>query len=128
VKRLVDLAIAAGMLVSAASHGYLYLRGYRYIPVVGAGFLVLASVFTALAILIALGGPVWLRFAALAGSVGALVVFALSRSVGLMGFTEHGWQPAPHAVVSVLAEVAIAGLSAWSLRATTSAHTRIRPD
>nr|WP_236147366.1 hypothetical protein [Mycolicibacterium sp. CH28] len=116
------------MLVSAASHGYLYLHGYRSIPIVGVGFLVLASVFTALAILIALGGPVWLRFSALAGSVAALGAFAMSRTVGLLGFTERGWQPAPHALISVLAEVAIAGLSAWSLRAAATAHTRIRPD
>jgi hypothetical protein len=33
------------------------------------------------------------------------VAFALSRTVGLFGFTERGWDPSPHAVISVAAEV-----------------------
>ena len=58
--RFANIAIAAGLLVSAASHGYLYLHGYRFIPAVGPSFLALTSVSVALAILIALGGPGWL--------------------------------------------------------------------
>lgn len=104
--RLMNLGIAAGLLVSAASHGYLYLHGYRHIPAVGPGFLVLTSGFGALAVLIVIGGPRWLRVAALLGSLGALGAFAMSRTVGLRGFVEHGWQPAPHALISVLAEAA----------------------
>ena len=107
--------IVAGLLVSAASHGYLYLHGYRYIPAVGPGFLLLTSVFVALAILIALGGPAWLRAAALLLSLGAVGAFVLSRTVGLFGFVEHGWQPAPHALVSLVAEVITVALCAVSL-------------
>ena len=103
--KLVDLGIAAALLVTAATHGYLYVHGYQHIAFVGPGFLVLASVCAALAVLIALGGPWWLRAAAFALSLGAVVAFVLSRTVGLMGFVEHGWQPAPHAVLSLLAEV-----------------------
>jgi hypothetical protein len=33
------------------------------------------------------------------------VAFALSRTVGLFGFIETGWQPAPYAVITVIAEV-----------------------
>jgi hypothetical protein len=36
---------------------------------------------------------------------GALVAFALSRTVGLFGFAERGWDPSPQAAVSVIAEV-----------------------
>ncbi|MDT5327866.1 MAG: hypothetical protein QOF25_5018 [Mycobacterium sp.] len=50
----------ASLAVSAASHAVLYVHGYREIPVIGPGFLVQASVFAALAVLIALGGPSWL--------------------------------------------------------------------
>jgi hypothetical protein len=32
------------------------------------------------------------------------VAFVLSRTVGLFGFTEHGWEPAPHAALTVVAE------------------------
>jgi hypothetical protein len=37
MRRLLNLGIAAALLVSAVSHGYLYLHGYRYIPAVGTG-------------------------------------------------------------------------------------------
>jgi glucan phosphoethanolaminetransferase (alkaline phosphatase superfamily) len=114
--KLVDLGIATALLVTAAGHGYLYVHGYQHIPLVAPGFLVLASVCAALALLIALGGPWWLRAAAFAVSLGAVVAFVLSRTVGLMGFVEHGWQPAPHAVLSLLAEVFAAVLCGWSLR------------
>ena len=107
--------IVAGLLVSAASHGYLYLHGYRHIPVVGTGFLVLTSVFVALAILIALRGPAWLRAMALLMSLGAVGAFTMSRTVGLFGVVEHGWQPAPHAAISLIAEVLTVALSAVSL-------------
>jgi hypothetical protein len=112
--RLVNVGIAAGLLVSAASHGYLYLHGYRYIPEIGPGFLVLTAVSAALAILITLGGPGWLRVVALLVSLGALGAFALSRTVGVMGFIERGWA-APHGPISVLAEAITVVLCAWSL-------------
>ncbi|PND59767.1 hypothetical protein CRM90_02055 [Mycobacterium sp. ENV421] len=126
MSRLVNLGIAASLLVSAASHGYLYLHGYSAVPVVGRGFLVLTSVFLALAILIAVGGPAWLRAVALVAALGSLGAFAMSRTVGLQGFVEHGWQPAPHAVISVLAETVTVGLCAWSLVRSGSAVLRTR--
>ncbi|ETB37017.1 hypothetical protein N602_22640, partial [Mycobacterium avium subsp. hominissuis 10-5606] len=36
---------------------------------------------------------------------GSLVAFAASRTVGLFGFAERGWDPAPYAAISVAAEV-----------------------
>ena len=41
---------------------------------------------------------------------GALAAFALSRTVGLLGFSERGWQPSPHAAVSVASELLTVGL------------------
>jgi hypothetical protein len=107
---LVRIAIAVATAVSGASHAYLYIHGYHHIPMIGPAFLVQASVSFALALLILLGGPSWLQWAAAALAGGALVAFALSRTVGLFGFTETGWQPAPHAAISVLAEVLTVGL------------------
>jgi hypothetical protein len=124
--RSINFGIAAGLLVSAASHGYLYLHGYRYIPAIGPGFLVLTSVSVALAILIALGGPGWLRAVASLVSFGALVAFIMSRTVGVMGFLERGWQPAPHALISVLAEAITVLACAWSLLRRGSAAPRSR--
>jgi hypothetical protein len=118
------LAISASLAVSGAIHVYLYVNGYRDIPIVGPGFLGQAIVFCVLALLILAGGPDWLRWAGGVASVAALAAFALSRTVGLFGFTERGWQPSPHAAVSVIAEVltvALVTASVLNSRSKTAA-------
>ncbi|MEE3067643.1 MAG: hypothetical protein VYA67_27515 [Actinomycetota bacterium] len=102
---LIRVGFAVSLLASAASHAYLYIHGYQHIPTIGTGFLVQASVSFAVAVLILLGGPSWLRWAGAAISGGSLVAFALSRTAGLFGFSEQGWDPAPYAAISVGAEV-----------------------
>ena len=89
------------MAVSGVVHAYLYIHGYRDIPAVGPAFLLQGSVFCALAVLILAGGPAWLQLVAAIGAAGSLVAFALSRTVGLFGFTETGWQPSPYAAITV---------------------------
>jgi hypothetical protein len=98
-------ALSASLAASGVIHAYLYIHGYRDIPTVGPAFLVQASVFCALAVLILAGGPSWLQLVAAIGAAGSLGAFALSRTVGLFGFTETGWQPAPYAVITVVVEV-----------------------
>lgn len=88
---LVRLGLAASLALSAVSHAYLYVHGYQRIPAIGTGFLVQASVSLAIALLIVAGGPAWLRWAGAAMAAGSLVAFALSRTVGLFGFSERGW-------------------------------------
>lgn len=99
----VTIALRAGisltLAISGLIHAELYAHGYRYIPTIGPAFLVQASVFVALAILIAVGGPQWLTWVAGLGAAGSLVAFALSRTVGIAGFTEHGLAPAPQALI-----------------------------
>jgi hypothetical protein len=102
---LFRLGLALSLAVSAASHAYLYAHGYQHIPRIGTAFLIQASVLFALAVLILVGGPGWLRWAAAAAAGGSLAAFALSRTVGLLGFTELGWDPSPYAAISVGAEV-----------------------
>jgi hypothetical protein len=99
------LGISASLAVSGVIHAYLYVNGYRHIPAITPAFLGQAVVFCVLALLILAGGPDWLRWVAGVLSAGALVAFALSRTVGLFGFTELGWNPSPQAAVSVIAEV-----------------------
>jgi hypothetical protein len=114
---ILRIVIAAGLAVSGLSHAILYVRGYQHIPIIGMGFLWQASVFFAVAALILVGGPEWLFGAAGVLAVGALGAFASSRTVGLAGFTERGWEPAPHAVISVLAElVTVVACGAWWVR------------
>jgi drug/metabolite transporter (DMT)-like permease len=116
------LALAVALAVSGVSHAYLYIHGYHHIPTIGTAFVVQASVSFALALLIVIGGPPWLQWAAAALAGGALGAFVLSRTVGLFGFSEQGWQPSPHAAISVVAELVVVGL--WAL--TVVAHRRPR--
>jgi hypothetical protein len=99
------IATGASLAASGVIHAYLHIHGYRDIPAVGPAFLLQGSVFCALAVLVVAGGPAWLQLVAVIGATGSLVAFALSRTVGLFGFTETGWQPAPYAAITVVAEV-----------------------
>jgi hypothetical protein len=116
---LVRAGFAVSLIVSAGSHAYLYIHGYQHIPSIGTSFLIQASASLALALLIALGGPDWLRWAAAAIAGGSLVAFVASRTVGIFGFSETGWQPSPYAALSVGAEVLTvllwAGCVKWRL-------------
>src|SRR6516165_1776031 len=105
MKFLLRLALAVSLAVSAASHAYLYIHGYQHIPMIGTSFLIQASVSFSLALLIVVGGPAWLQWAAAAVAGGSLVAFVLSRTVGLFGFSERGWDPSPYAAISVATEV-----------------------
>jgi hypothetical protein len=108
-------AISVTLVVSGIIHAELYVQGYRYVPTIGPAFVAQASIFVALAILIAVGGPWWLQWAAGLGAGGSLVAFALSRTIGVAGFTEHGWEPAPQAMLSVISEVLTVALCAYSV-------------
>jgi hypothetical protein len=107
---VIRIGMAAAMTITGFSHAYLYVHGYQHIPTIGTAFVVQASVSFVLALLILLGGPWWLQWAAAAVAGGALAAFALSRTVGLFGFSETGWQPSPHAAISVVAELVVVGL------------------
>jgi hypothetical protein len=105
MKFLLRLGLAVSLAISAYSHAYLYIHGYQHIPMIGNAFLVQASVSFALALLIVAGGPGWLQWAAAAVAGGSLVAFVLSRTVGVFGFLERGWDPSPYAAISVATEV-----------------------
>ncbi len=123
---LLRLALSASLAVGAASHSYLYVHGYQHIPTIGTAFLIQASVSYTLAVLILVGGPGWLRWAAAAVAGGSLAAFVLSRTVGLFGFTEVGWEPSPYAASSVAAEALTvllwgAGLVGWRVSSRAAA-------
>jgi hypothetical protein len=122
------IAIAASLAASGVIHAYLYIHGYRDIPTVGPAFLLQGSVFCALAVLVLGGGPAWLQLVAAIGALGSLVAFVLSRTVGLFGFSETGWQPAPYAAITVVAEVLtllLVGTTALRRRPPASASTSL---
>lgn len=107
---LIRCGYAASLAAAAYSHAYLYVHGYQHVPHVGPGFLVQASLSFALALSILLGGPAWLGWAGAAVAGASLAAFVASRTVGLLGFSEHGWEPAPHAALSVAAEAGTVAL------------------
>jgi hypothetical protein len=109
------LTIAAGLAVSGFVHAELYVHGYRVIPWVGPAFLLQASGSFAIAVLFVLSGQMILRLVAAGLAAGALAGFLLSRTIGIFGFTETGLQPAPQALISILAETATLGLLAVPL-------------
>lgn len=105
------IALTVSLAVSGYTHSHLYIVGYQYIPSIGPAFLVQAGAFFAMSVLIIVGAPNWMVTAAGLGSAGTLVAFALSRTIGLFGFSEHGWDPAPYAMLSVLTELAAVALA-----------------
>jgi hypothetical protein len=120
-------------------HLCLYRHGYRTIPKIGIAFLlqVIASATLAAALLV---GPhiiaraahltesaaaTLMELAAPALAAGTLVAFALTRTrTGLFNFQERGLQPAPQALVALLAEAAVLVVaSAWLASRRTRHHT-----
>ncbi|MFI6046890.1 hypothetical protein ACIA8C_35090 [Nocardia sp. NPDC051321] len=117
------VGISASLAVSGYLHADLYARGYRYIHLIGPSFLLQAAASFALALLL-LAGPWTLRVAAGGLAVGALGAFVLSRTTGLFGFSEIGWEPSPQAALSVGAEIVTVLLCAASLLMYRTRHNR----
>ncbi|MEU0603415.1 hypothetical protein ABZ484_35100 [Streptomyces sp. NPDC006393] len=106
VPLLIRLAVVATVTESGYLHAKLYVNGYRFVPHIGVMFLLQGAVSFAVAALLLFGDPLILRLAAAGTALGALGGFALSRTTGLWGFTERGFQPHPDAFLSVLSETA----------------------
>jgi len=104
--RLIRITAAVCLAISGYLHAYLYDHGYRVIPRVGTAFLFQASASLAVALLLPFTGLVLLRLTAAGLAGGALVAFVMSRTIGVFGFVEHGLQPAPQALISIIVETA----------------------
>lgn len=126
----VRLAVVLALAVTGTLHAQLYIDSYRFIPTIGAMFLIQAAASFAVAALLLVsppaGMPVVLRVAAVAVALGALTGFAASRTIGVFGFTERGWQPAPQALLSVLAELAVPALLTPALLRTLATRWMVR--
>ena len=127
--RAFGLATAALVATGGYVHFCLYRHGYRTIPKIGVGFglQVVTSAVVAVALLV--GPHVLARvthvtdrlagtltgLAAAALATGTLVAFALTRTPGgLFNFQERGLQPAPQALIALVAEIGVlVVLGAW---------------
>jgi hypothetical protein len=125
--------IGAGAFLAASGylHAQLYLDGYRFLHVIGILFLLQAAASFALAALLLTGAvlrpPVLVQLGAAATALGALGGFTISRTIGLFGFTDRGLDPAPQALLSLLAESAVLVLLAPDLLRTVRIGRRSRP-
>jgi len=111
VERISRIIAAAAVAVSGYIHAELYANhGYRYIHVIGAAFLLQASAGFAVALLLVVTDSAVIRLGAIGVVVGALSGFFASRTIGVAGFTEHGFTPSPEAALSVFVEGLALGL------------------
>jgi hypothetical protein len=117
----IRIGVALCLGLSGYLHAELYIHGYRMIPGIGPAFLLQASGSFAVAMLLVVAGPVILRLGAAALALGALGGFVLSRTIGVFGFIERGFDPAPQALISILAEIATLALL---VAPTATAHQR----
>jgi hypothetical protein len=122
------LAVAVCLATAGEIHAQLYVRGYRAIPYVGPSFRWDAAASFALAILLLVGYPLILRFAAVALCFGGLGGFVLSRTTGLFGFVERGLQPSPQALISVIAWVTALALLVIPLIRTIAGRVVLRSE
>jgi hypothetical protein len=108
------IASAICLAGSGFMHAQLYVHGYRAIPWIGPMFLLQGAGALAVGLLLLVAGPVVLRLGAVGLAAGALVGFVLSRTVGVFGFMERGFDPQPQALLTLLTELAVLALLAWS--------------
>jgi hypothetical protein len=131
VPLLLRLAVVGTVTESGYLHAKLYVGSYRFIPHIGVMFLLQSSVSFAVAALLLLAGPLVVELAAAGTALGALGGFTLSRTTGLWGFSERGFQPHPDALLSVLSEIAtlvlLGALWAYTLLRPPGLPTRARP-
>lgn len=107
-------AVAAGCaLLNAVVHLLLVPEHLAEVPYVGGLFLVggVALVVAALGLARRNPTPAWVLGALV--SAGMVLGFALSRTVGLPGYHEQGWEP-PYGILALVTEVTfLVALGAW---------------
>jgi hypothetical protein len=94
---------ALAVAVGGYEHAHLYHRGYAEIDVIGPLFLVNAIASLACVLVLLARRPAAFVASSLAISVGSLIAIVLTRTTGLFGFLESGYDS--RAVLTVIAEV-----------------------
>lgn len=114
------LAAATFVLAGGYIHFDLWRDGYRAVTYIGPMFVANAVLSVLLALALLLRPSLRVAVTGVVLSVGSLVALVLSRTTGLLGFTERGWsEMAVQATTAELgAVVAIALLMVASSRAT----------
>jgi hypothetical protein len=104
MKRMLQaLPVSVCLGISGFIHAQLYVRSYHFIHIIGPSFHWDAAASFAVAVLLLVRNAGVLRLLAAGLCLSGLGGFTMSRTVGLFGFTERGWQPSPQAPLSVFA-------------------------
>ena len=113
--RLTRLLAAAFLLAGGLVHLNLWNGGYRYIPRIGPLFLANFVGSIALAVAVVVSNRAGVSLAGMAFAAGSLVALILSRTVGLLGFTESIWtQDALKTLASELGAITTLGFALLS--------------
>jgi hypothetical protein len=115
-----SVTAAAGIFVGGYIHWYLFEHGYRFIPTIGVLFETNVVASSVVGVAVLFRRELIVRLAGLGVVLGTLAAFGASRLPGgIFHFQERGLQPAPQALIALVAElVALAGLGvslAWDL-------------
>lgn len=89
--RIARLAAATFILAGGYIHLDLWRGGYRAIEYIGPLFVANAVASVLLVVALLLRADMRVALAGVVFSVGSLVALVLSRTTGLLGFTERGW-------------------------------------
>lgn len=90
-QRIVRIAAATFLLVGGGIHLDLWRGGYRAIRYIGPLFVANVAVSALLVLAVLIRPDVRVALAALLFSAGSIVALVLSRTTGLLGFTERAW-------------------------------------
>ena len=91
--RLTRLLGAALLIAGGLIHYDLWEAGYRHIPRIGPLFIANFVLSIAIAGALVVTGRATVALAGIVLAAGSLVGLVLSRTVGVLGFTETGWTP-----------------------------------
>jgi hypothetical protein len=91
MQRIARVAAATFVLAGGALHLDLWRDGYRAIEYIGPLFIANAVVSALLVLALLVRPGALVALAGVAFSLGSLVALVLSRTTGLLGFTERGW-------------------------------------
>ena len=91
MQRIARIAAATFLLVGGGVHLELWRSGYRGIRYIGPLFVANVAVSALLVVALLIRSDVRVAIAGMLFSVGSLVALVLSRTTGLLGFTERAW-------------------------------------
>ncbi|MGI8686622.1 MAG: hypothetical protein ACR2MO_16290 [Acidimicrobiales bacterium] len=111
MERISRLCAVTFLVVGGLVHLQLWRTGYRGIPKVGDAFLVSIGLAFVLALAVLVRNDWRLNLAGILFATGSLGAIVMSRTVGILGFTERAWTD--RAVQATTAEIgAIVALAA----------------